>query len=89
MSVGNEKELAAEREETKMAEAGKETLQKNPVISYRDPCTGLWRVEKGVSEEEEEGKSYHFCEKKLRQNPLTSYRDPATGRWVVVKSPAS
>ena len=89
MSVGNEKGLAAEKEETTMAEAGKETLQKNPVISYRDPCTGRWKVETAFSEQEEEGKSYQFCQKKLRQNPLTSYRDPATGQWVVVKSSAS
>lgn len=89
MSVGDEKGLAAEKEKTTMAEAGKATLQKNPVISYRDPYTGRWRVDKDVSEEEEEGKSDRFFQKKLRQNPLTSYRDPATGRWVAVKSPAS
>ena len=88
MSVGNEKGLAAEREETTMAEADKENLQKNPVVSYREPCSGRWKVEK-VFSEEEEGKGYQFCQKRLRQNPLTSYRDPATGRWIAVKSPAS
>lgn len=85
MSVGKEKRLAAAKEATKMAETGKENLQKNPVVSYRDPFTGYWRIEKAISEQEEQEKNYQLCGQRLRPNPLKSYRDPTTGQWVAVK----